>query len=84
MASRLEAATKQYDVPLLVSSAIYNMLTAEMKPFCRNIDKVTVKGSNQPIGLYTVDIDITNISPPLDKAKKYPIPEDRPDIELKK
>jgi hypothetical protein len=42
-----------------------------MKQFCRNIDRVTVKGSNQPIGLYTVDLDLDNISPPSDKTKKY-------------
>jgi hypothetical protein len=51
-----------------------------MKPFCRNIDKVTVKGSTQPVGLYTVDLDIANISAPGDKAKKYPDPDDIPDI----
>ena len=28
MASRLEAATKQYDVPILISSALYDNLTA--------------------------------------------------------
>jgi class 3 adenylate cyclase len=28
MASRLEAATKQYDVPILISSSMYNNLTA--------------------------------------------------------
>lgn len=55
-----------------------------MKAFCRNIDRVTVKGSNQPIGLYTVDLDIANISPPSDKNKKYATPEDVPDIELKR
>jgi hypothetical protein len=84
MASRLEAATKQYDVPILISSAMYENLTAEMKPFCRNIDKVTVKGSNQPIGLYTVDLDISNISPPSDKTKKYSSPDEIPDVEIKR
>jgi hypothetical protein len=38
-----------------------------MKQFCRAIDKVTVKGSNQPVGFYTVDLDLANISPPSDK-----------------
>ena len=41
--------------------------TNEMKQFCRAIDKVTVKGSNQPVGFYTVDLDLANISPPSDK-----------------
>jgi hypothetical protein len=55
-----------------------------MKPFCRNIDKVTVKGSNQPVGLYTIDLDISNISPSSDKTKKYPDPQDIPDVEFKR
>jgi class 3 adenylate cyclase len=84
MASRLEAATKQYGVPLLISSAVYEKLTVEMKQFCRNIDRVTVKGSNQPIGLYTVDLDLKNISPPADKSKKYSTPDEAPDVALKK
>eukprot|EP00744_Colponema_vietnamica_P002709 GILI01004220.1.p1 GENE.GILI01004220.1~~GILI01004220.1.p1 ORF type:complete len:852 (+),score=253.70 GILI01004220.1:189-2744(+) len=57
MASRLEAATKQYDVQLLVSSAFHDILSKETKRTCRHIDTVTVKGSKQPMGLYTVDID---------------------------
>jgi hypothetical protein len=55
-----------------------------MKQFCRNVDKVTVKGSNQPVGLYTIDMDLSNISPPSDKSKKYSDPSTRPDIEFKK
>lgn len=83
MASRLEAATKQYGVPILISSYLYDLLTVEMKEYCRAIDKVTVKGSNQPVGFYTVDLDIANISPPRDKVEKYSGHE-RPDIESKK
>lgn len=45
MASRLEAATKQYGVPLLVSGAFYSVLTKEVQELCREIDRVTVKGS---------------------------------------
>lgn len=45
MASRLEAATKQYGVPLLVSGAIVEILTDDIKNLCREVDTVTVKGS---------------------------------------
>jgi len=45
MASRLEAATKQFGVDFLISEALYEMLTSDMKDFCRMIDRVTVKGS---------------------------------------
>ena len=57
MASRLEAATKQYCVHLLVSDHIHAMFTDEIKMLCREIDRVTVKGSIMPVTLYTVDID---------------------------
>ena len=57
MASRLEAATKQYGVHLLVSDHIHAMFSDEIKMLCREIDRVTVKGSIMPVTLYTVDID---------------------------
>ena len=58
MASRLEAATRQYGVDLLISEDVYDLLTPELKPFCRLIDRVTVKGSAKPIKLYTVDLNL--------------------------
>lgn len=33
-----------------------------MKKYTRYIDRVTVKGSIRPIGLYTVDMDVEHIS----------------------
>ena len=56
-----------------------------MQGFCRNIDRVTVKGSNKPLKLYTIDMNLDNISAPNDKVMKYPnIPDYQPDIELKR
>jgi len=52
MASRLEAATKQYSVNILMSHTVYEGMSAELQGECREIDRVTVKGSDQPIGLY--------------------------------
>jgi class 3 adenylate cyclase len=71
MASRLEAATKQFGVHILISEDLYQMSTPSMKKFCRNIDRVTVKGSEKPIKLYTIDLKLDNISPPMDKNLKY-------------
>jgi class 3 adenylate cyclase len=45
MAARLEAATKQYGVPLLVSGALHDCFSEDIKMLCREIDTVTVKGS---------------------------------------
>ena len=84
MASRLEAACKQFGVHILISEELYDLLTEEMKGYCRNIDRVTVKGSNRPIRLYTVDVNIENISAPANKMEKYRNPDDRPDVETKR
>lgn len=59
LASRLEAATKQFGVSILFSGHIYNMFnTPKLKSHCRHIDTVRVKGSIQPMKLYTIDINI--------------------------
>jgi class 3 adenylate cyclase len=61
MASRLEAATKQYGVPLLLSGAVYKELSKFFKAKCRKIDNVTVKGSAKPISLYTIDLKVNRL-----------------------
>ena len=55
MASRLEAATKQYDTAILVSDSLFTLLSASTQQLCRLVDRVTVKGSNEPVSLYTYD-----------------------------
>lgn len=56
MASRLEAATKQYATAILLSDSIFSLLSASVQSLCRQIDRVTVKGSQQPVSLYTYDV----------------------------
>ena len=68
MASRLEAATKQYGVPLLISNDLYRILSKKTQRYCREIDRVTVKGSKKPVGLFTVDIDISVLIPSEEKG----------------
>jgi hypothetical protein len=63
MASRLEAATKQFGVPLLVSGHLVALFTREMKNEVRHIDRVTVKGSIEPVDFYTCDVDFTKLTP---------------------
>lgn len=84
MASRLEAATKQFGVDFLISEDLYELLTADMKSFFRNIDRVTVKGSEKPIKLYTIDLNYDHITPPARKDLKYPNAADMPDSENKR
>ena len=50
------------------------MLTPSLQAFCRNIDRVTVKGSAKPIRLYTIDMNIHAITPPKDKKMSRKAP----------
>lgn len=57
ISSRLEAATKKYNVPLLMSHQIFQNLSQKTKNYCRKIDCVTLKGSEEPVNLFTIDVD---------------------------
>ena len=60
MAARLEAATKQYEVPILLSETFVSLLSAHIQQRCRAIDTVTVKGSKVPTTLYTINATFMN------------------------
>ncbi|KAG2495222.1 hypothetical protein HYH03_006828 [Edaphochlamys debaryana] len=66
MASRLEAATKQFGVLLLLSEDFVECLSPAVRCKVRQIDCVTVKGSTQPMGLYTYDINMDAVPEPSD------------------
>ena len=70
MASRLEAATKQFGVSMLVSDVIAEACSPEMLRYMRQIDVVKVKGSDQPIGLFTFDGDFEKLPPSTKKQKR--------------
>merc|ERR1712232_1191363 len=58
MASRLEAATKQYNVLILMSEPLTQLCRPEMVRYFRTIDHVTLKGGmSAPIRLHTVDLN---------------------------
>ena len=71
MASRLDAATKQYGIYILISHLLYYVLTPEVRTLCREIDRITVKGSNQPIRIYTVDIETNDLEETNDRFSKF-------------
>ena len=62
IAARLETATKQFGVYILISGKLYDLFTEDMKGICRYVDCVRVKGSTEAIDLYTIDIN-ENVSP---------------------
>ena len=55
LASRLESATKQYHVPLLMSEDFVSNLTGSMQKRTRKVDRVTFKGSSEPMTIYHYD-----------------------------
>ena len=63
MASRLEAATKQFGVPLLFSGNLVKLCSRKTQSKLRMIDRVTVKGSVKPLDLYTCDVNPENLTP---------------------
>lgn len=70
MASRLEAATKQFGVHILISSALFEICSHVTRSKLRKVDKVTVKGSKQPIELYTCDIYPNLLKPGAEEKEK--------------
>ena len=70
LASRLEAATKQFGVHILISSVLYNICSKVTQENMRRVDKVTVKGSKQPIELYTCEIYPSALKPAAESDKK--------------
>ncbi len=52
----LEAATRQYGIPLLISGQLYDICSKRFKQLFRCIDIVTVKGSNVPCRFFTMNL----------------------------
>lgn len=69
MASRLEAATKQFGTEILISGALHDILSDPFQAIMIEIDTVTVKGSIQPIRLFTIDINIDDMVKTIDSLQ---------------
>jgi hypothetical protein len=75
LASRLEAATKQYGVSFLMSENIYNMLSYSFKKKCRCVDRCTLKGVANPMFLFTLEVETSNLPKIKDKYMKMSVKE---------
>ena len=53
-ASRVESLTKIYGTPLLITEAVYNRLVNPSKFDLRILDRVRVKGREEPVVIYEV------------------------------
>lgn len=56
MSSRLEEATKEYGIPLLLTEQMHTFMSDAAQRRCRKVDRVCVKGAPDPFGLYTFDV----------------------------
>ena len=71
MAARLESATRSYGVSILISGPFFDLLSPALQSLCRNVDKVTVKGSAEPMRLYTVDVEPEGTAPSFPGIQDY-------------
>jgi adenylate cyclase len=60
LASRLEGITKQYHSKLVISEATYREVASQF--VCRELDKIKVKGKNQPVNIYEL-LDVATERP---------------------
>jgi class 3 adenylate cyclase len=61
LASRLQAATKQFGVHILLSGELQSLLSPEIKKLLRIVDVVNLKGSKLAMRLYTYDMYLPDI-----------------------
>lgn len=66
LAARLEAAGKDYGVNILISQYVKQHI--EMEVFTRELDRVRVKGKNEPVTLYEVICLRTEVPPNIREA----------------
>ena len=60
LASRIESLTKQYEVPILISSSTHDLITNDPTIRCREIGLVNVRGREKPDTIYEVLFDPPN------------------------
>uniref|UniRef100_A0A7S3NWZ5 Guanylate cyclase domain-containing protein n=1 Tax=Euplotes crassus TaxID=5936 RepID=A0A7S3NWZ5_EUPCR len=84
LASRLEAATKQYGVKFLLSEPLYDMLSKDFQAKCRCVDRCTLKGVAEPLRLYTFEVDVSNLPKHKDKYLKMDSKERQSEVNREK
>ena len=75
MASRLEAATKQFGSTILISGDFIKLLSPALKRRVRQVDCVTVKGSIKPMDLFTYDVTLDRIPVPAVQPEEHSLAE---------
>ena len=63
VAHKITMSTPYYDVPVIISNDLYEALSDDFKEFMKIIDIVRVKGAEGSMKLFTMDIEVDNMSP---------------------
>lgn len=69
MAARMEAASRQFGVSILMTERFHELMSPDAQEVCRKIDVVTVKGSAVPMPIYTYDTFQDQVFPELQTPK---------------
>lgn len=80
LASRVMAATSQYNLNLLISNKVIKHLTKPFQSQFRIIDVVFLKGSKKKVQLYTFDLDLRKRV--LDELKKKEFKNKEKEVEI--
>ena len=54
--SKLQKATQYYSLPLLITGQLYDNFGSETQGLCRQIDRTTLKESEDVLNIYTCDL----------------------------
>lgn len=70
----LGASTEAYGVSLLISEPFFNLLPVSVKRYVRQIDRLRLSEQEEPFGIFTYDMDLSNeLSKPMhSNSKKQP------------
>lgn len=60
LSQSLEGYTKIYNVKILISQPMFDILSQMVQGLCREIDRVFIKGTEKEMRLYTIDVTTKN------------------------
>jgi len=70
MSEFLEGSTKEYGVPLLMSEPFFDLLSTNVRSYCRQVDCIKKKHENKSLGLFTYDTNLDLITVKKKLARK--------------
>ena len=60
IAERIEDLCHYYDMQILITESLYNLMSLKARNTLRKIDVITMNESKEPRGIYTFDLSFNN------------------------